>query len=117
MSEDERTKLRRLSQEALDALRGEGQASERTWELFHLILTRLLRLEIGSFAPEETPTSPAKRFTSTEQGGITPKAMDAVLPPVLDPKSAPPRRLNSTERWTADSVKELFEEARGKNEK
>jgi hypothetical protein len=110
MSEDERTKLRRLSQEALDALRGEGQASERTWELFHLLMTRLLRLELGSFAPEETPTAPAKRFTSTEAGpntSPTPKAFDAVQP----------KRFNSTERWTADSVKELFEEARGKNEK
>jgi hypothetical protein len=116
--EDERTKLRRLSQEALDALRGEGEVSPRAWELFHLVLTRLLRLELGSFTPEETPTSPDRRFTSTEQGissRTTPPTMDAVLPPILNPKIS--KRFQSTEKWTANAVKELFDKAKGENEK
>lgn len=69
MAEDERTKLRRLSQESLDALR--GQIEERQWELYELILARLTRLETGEFPIEEVPTKPAKRFTSTEKG-LTP---------------------------------------------
>jgi len=61
--EDERTKTRRESQELLDALRGDPSVSPRAWELFENILARLLRLETGSFGPEETPTKPARRLT------------------------------------------------------
>lgn len=115
MGEDDRTKLRRLSQESLDALR--GNVDERTWELFELILARLTRLETGEFSPEEVPTRPDKRFTSTEKGpgGPKPSLTPEKLPAVLDPKLLPPgrpKRFDSTEKWTAEKVKDVFTGAR-----
>jgi hypothetical protein len=93
--EDDRTKLRRLSQEALNTLR--GSVEERVWELFELILARLTRLETGEFPVEEVPTKPAKRFSSTEKG-LTPASFPAVK--------------ESGAKWSSEEVIELLERGR-----
>jgi hypothetical protein len=105
VSEDDRTALRRLSFEHLEALH--GILSEREWALFEVILARLLRLETGSFEVEEVPTKPAKRFSSTEKG-LTPSGM----PSVLDPNRLGPKRHDSTARWTSEEAVKILEGAR-----
>lgn len=115
MSEDSRVRARRESQEHLDALR--GVVDERTWELFELVLARLTRLETGDFPTNEAPTKPEHRFTSTEKGpgGPKPSLTPEKLPAVLDPKLLPagrPKRFDSTEKWTADKVKDMLTGAR-----
>lgn len=91
MPEDERTKLRRECQEDLDALR--GVVEERVWVLLERIIARLTRIEVGTFPASEENTNPARR-------SATPSYVSAQ------------RRHDSVERWTADGVKGIFEEAR-----
>jgi hypothetical protein len=114
MPEDERTKLRRECQEDLDALR--GVLDERQWVLFERIIARLTRIELGTFSASEENTKPGRRFTSTEQEPRAPTPaypMPATQEPVgrVALKSAQ-RRYDSTERWTAEGVREIFEEAK-----
>lgn len=106
MPEDERTKLRRECQEDLDALR--GVVDERQWVLFERIIARLTRIELGTFSSHEENTRPGRRFTSTEQElrSRTPAY------PVQAAQKGEPRRAESSDRWTADGVREIFDEAR-----
>ena len=63
---DERERLREECQEDLQALRVEGLLSERAFRLLEKLVTRLDRLETGSFPVEERPTEPERRKSSTK---------------------------------------------------
>lgn len=105
MAEDDRTRLRRLCVEHLEALH--GILSDREFGLLEAVLARLTRLETGDFEGDEPPTKPARRFTSTEKG-LTPSGM----PSVLDPARLGPKRHDSTSKWTSEEAVRILEGAR-----
>lgn len=60
-SDDEREKMRQDCHADLAALRSDPLVSERAFRLFERLVSRLDRLETGSFSTEETPTKPERR--------------------------------------------------------
>jgi hypothetical protein len=64
--DDERERIRQECHADLAALRNDNLVSERAFRLFEKLVSRLDRLETGSFPQEETPTVPERRPSSTK---------------------------------------------------
>jgi hypothetical protein len=64
MPNEESEKLRQECHRDLAALRGDAGLSERAYRLFERLVSRLDRLETGSFSPEEKPTAPERKASA-----------------------------------------------------
>ena len=107
---DDRERLREECQTDLQALRVEGLLSERAFRLLEKLVTRLDRLETGSFSTEERPTEPEQRARlrcpiTFEKTGRAYRCELAVghAGECLSTNPEPERRKSST-KWRNDAV-------------
>jgi hypothetical protein len=61
----DREAKRKRCQVLLGTLRSDPACPPAVWELLGLLVERLDRLEVGGFDPEETPTKPERRDSTT----------------------------------------------------